>query len=147
MKRYCIIVFLIPLVLAACTPLSIQQIRSEPPESAAIVNGNYTEIGTCVAEGLQTGPRGAMLIYSGDLIYEIIHRESERRLSVTARNWDTTTIFDLLFIELPDRRTRIENRRGGVGYVKAPARLSEAAWPIVERCTGVTIEVNSAVRK
>jgi hypothetical protein len=143
MMRHGILVFVIPVALAACTSIPIQDIRREPPARTAIFMAAYADLGGCVAEGMQTGPRGPLLIETGDLTYEVIHRPSERRLAVTGRipGIHAVPIIDLLFLGEPDGRTRVESRWGGLsGFSRnAGQRIDERVWPIVERCGGVSM--------
>jgi hypothetical protein len=147
--RHGILVFVIPVALAACTAIPIQDIRREPPARTAIVMAAYADLGGCVAEGMQTGPRGALMIETGDLTYEVIHRPSERRLAVTGRVGGAYAIpiIDLLFLGEPDGRTRVESRRGGLSGSSRNGgqRIDKRVWPIVERCAGVPLDVSPPV--
>jgi len=113
--------------------------------------GNYADVGGCVAEGMQTGPRGTWMQETGDLTYEVIHRPSARRLAVTGRVGGeyAIPIIDLIFLGEPDGRTRVESRWGGLSGLERTGgqRIDERVWPIVERCVGVSVDVSPPVRK
>lgn len=149
--KHGILAFVIPLTLGACTAIPIQDLRREPPARSAIVVADYADLGGCVAEGMQTGPRGALMIETGDLTYEVIHRPSARRLAVTGRVGGglAIPIIDLLFLGEPDGRTRVESRWGGLSGASRSGgqRIDERVWPIVERCAGAPVEVTPPVRE
>jgi hypothetical protein len=145
-------VFIFFMALFGCTSIPIKEIRQEPPARAAIVTADYADIGGCVAEGMQTGPRGTWMIETGDLTYEVIHRPSERRLAVTGRagGGHAIPIIDILFLGQPGGRTRIESRWGGMSGIEphnrtGGQRIDERVWPIVESCVGTPIEVKPPV--
>jgi hypothetical protein len=148
------VVVVILLAVGGCTSIPIQDIRREPPARTAIVAADYADLGGCVAEGMQTGPRGVWMVETGDLTYEVIHRPSARRLAVTGRagGAHAIPIIDLLFLGEPEGRTRVESRWGGLSGWEPSSRtggqrIDERVWPIVERCAGVPVEVSSPVHK
>ena len=154
MVRGCIPVFVLSMALGGCTSIPIQDIRREPPARTALVTADYVDLGGCVAEGMQTGPRGVWMIETGDLTYEVIHRPSERRLAVTGRvgGAHAIPIIDLLFLGELEGRTRVESRWGGLSGWEPSSRtggqrIDERVWPIVERCTGAPVDVEPTLRK
>jgi hypothetical protein len=132
--------FVMPLLLCGCAA-SVQEIRGTAPANTTVFSGDYAEIGTCVAEELRTGPRGAFLLDVGDLTYEVTDRKSESRLGLTGRTPSQYSfpMIDLLFLGDGNGRTRVESRLSGPtgpGSTLGGRRIEARVWPLIERCAG-----------
>ena len=77
----CVIFFVI--ILSGCAaPPTTAELRSKPPSKSSVVAGDYYDIGSCVAEGMQCAANESTFfneVGPADLIYEVIHRSNQKK--------------------------------------------------------------------
>lgn len=133
------------MLTAGCTQ-SLQELRSEPPSRVGSVIGDYLQLANCTVDRLQTGPttRFFGLMKVGNLNYQTIQRQEERRATVTGMvPWATAPVLDLMFRGSSQQGVIIESRAIGGLAVKADRdEIERDTWAAIKACSGPTISIS-----
>lgn len=123
--------------LAACSPISIKDMRDEPPYKTATFQADYSELGNCVLDKLIESPSSTWEGKLGNLQYEsvTVKKSGVMRITGSAVSHFKIPAVDLSFSH-KDGGSVVEVRTGGFdGGPRDPwLKYADDAWLYVEEC-------------
>lgn len=135
MKTLAIIV--VSSALAACSPISIKDLRDEPPYKTETFQADYSELGNCVLDKLIESPSSTWEGKLGNLQYEsvTVKKSGVMRITGSAVSHFKIPIVDLSFSH-KNVGSVVEVRTGGFdgGPRDNLKKFADDAWLYVEEC-------------